>query len=67
MLKFIRISEIAYTIIAIISAQQVYANWTVNRNRAYLMLMFMVVSIIMIFVRRGFRKKMEARARQNEK
>ncbi|MDG2371034.1 MAG: hypothetical protein P8L83_00255 [Flavobacteriaceae bacterium] len=56
-MKRLIISEILYWIIAAISVFQVFQNWTFNRQKSYLFLVFGVVSIFMALFRRHFRKK----------
>ncbi|MBL7473001.1 hypothetical protein [Robertkochia sediminum] len=56
-----KIFEIAYLVIAVVSAYEVFAQWNVDRNRAYLFILFAVVSVFMFFFRRKFRKKLEER------
>lgn len=56
-----KIFEIAYLVIAVVSTYEVFAQWNVDRNRAYLFILFAVVSVFMFFFRRKFRKKLEER------
>lgn len=61
MLKFIKFSEIAYLVIAIISTLEVVLYWNKQRDKAYMFLAFGVVSIAMYFFRRYYRKRLEQR------
>jgi len=56
-MKRLIISEALYWIIATISVFQVIQNWTFNRQKAYLFIVFGVVSIFMALFRRHFRNK----------
>ena len=63
--KVYRFFEYAYLIVAIFFAYEAIVNWNVDRNRAYLFLLFVVVAICMFFFKRNFRKKMEQRNKNN--
>ena len=56
-MKNYKISEIIYWCIAVISIVEVFLEWEFNRNRAYIFLGFAVLSILMAFFRRYYRKK----------
>lgn len=60
-MKYFKIFEIAYLVIAIVSIYEVYAEWGVDRNRAYLFLFFAVFSLFMFVFRRRYRKKFQNR------
>jgi hypothetical protein len=45
--------------VSIIFLVETYLNWSEERNRAYMMLLFAVLAIFMYFFRKRFRKKME--------
>ncbi len=62
-MKFHRIAEIVYLLAAAFFAFQAFQLWATDRNRAYLYLFFVVVSLGMSFFRRYFRKKMERNKR----
>ncbi len=51
------ISEIIYWGIAIISIISVIQHWSFNRQKAYIFILFAIVSIFMAMFRRYFRKK----------
>lgn len=58
-ITFFKIFEYAYLVIFFFSAYEVYNVWSTDRNRAYLFLVFAVVSIGMFLFRRNYRKKFE--------
>ena len=60
-MKYFKLFEIAYLVIAVVSVYEVVVEWNADRSRAYLFLFFAVVSLFMFFFRRGFRKKFENR------
>ncbi len=60
-MKLLKISEIVYLVIAIISIKVIITEWNLDRTRAYIFLGFAVVSIFMFIFRRHYRKKFEAR------
>lgn len=64
-MKYYRIFETAYLVIAILASIETYREWNLNRERAYLFLLFAVIAIFMFFFRRHYRKKFQAR--QNQK
>lgn len=61
MMKFQKFFEFAYLVIAIISILEVIRSWGVQQERAYLFLMFAVVSVAMFFFRSYYRKRLEKR------
>lgn len=54
-----KIFEVGYLIIAIVFLVETYLNWNEDRSRAYLLLLFSVLAIIMYFFKKKFRKKIE--------
>ena len=56
-----KLSEIAYAIMAILSVYVIITNWNTNRDKANLFILFLVVSIFMLFFKRRFRKRFEKR------
>ncbi|GLB54150.1 hypothetical protein NBRC110019_31910 [Neptunitalea chrysea] len=65
MVKYLKIFEIAYLVIAIISIFEVIREYINVQEINYLFLMFGVVSIGMFFFRRYMRKRIE-KQRQSE-
>jgi transposase len=63
-MKMIRIVEVMWAVIAAVSAYEVYAQWTPNRQRAYMFLAFMALAIFMFFFRRRYRMRYEQRRRE---
>jgi len=60
-MKTLRISEILYWVIAVISAFQTVQLWTLNPSKAYIFLGFGILSVFMALFRRHFRRKFNAR------
>ena len=56
-MKRLLISEILYWVIALISFFQIFQNWNLNRNKAYIFIFFAILSIFMALFRRYFRNK----------
>ena len=61
MQKLWKIFEYGYLIIAVIFLIETVLNWNENRERAYLLLPFSGVAIIVYFFRKRFRKRVENR------
>ncbi len=60
-MKLYKISEIVYIIIAAVSIFEAITLWDVRREKAYLFIGFMVLSIFMVLFRRNYRKKFNSR------
>ncbi|MBC91264.1 MAG: hypothetical protein CMC67_03905 [Flavobacteriaceae bacterium] len=56
-MKSLLISEILYWVIAVISFFQIFQNWTLNKNKAYIFIFFAILSVLMALFRRYFRNK----------
>lgn len=61
--KIWKIFEYGYLIIAIVFIVETFINWNVNRERAYMLLLFSILAIFMYFFRKRFRKKAENRTK----
>ncbi|MCF6346836.1 MAG: hypothetical protein L3J20_00870 [Flavobacteriaceae bacterium] len=61
MTKAFKFFEYAYLIIAIIFIVEGILRWNTNREKAYLFLGFSILAIFMYFFKKRFRKKTEAR------
>lgn len=59
MTKYFKFFEIAYLIIAIVFLVETFLNWSTQREKAYLYLLFSVLAIFMYFFRRKYRRKFE--------
>ncbi len=66
MTKMVRIVEVMWAVIAAVSAYEVYAQWGVDRQRAYMFLAFLALAIFMFFFRRRYRIRYEQRAKEND-
>lgn len=60
-MKLYKISEIIYIIIAIISTYKAIFLWDIRREKAYLFIGFIILSIFMVLFRRYYRKKFNSR------
>ena len=60
-MKFNKISEFLYIVIAVVSLFEVITLWDVQPDKAYLFLGFSALSIFMFLFRRNYRKKFERR------
>ncbi|MFD1094168.1 hypothetical protein [Salegentibacter chungangensis] len=61
MSKYFKYFEYAYLFIAAFFIFEAVRIWDTERNRAYLFLFFVLISIFMFFFKRRFRRKMEER------
>ncbi|WP_072319453.1 hypothetical protein [Sinomicrobium oceani] len=64
-MRFFRISEIIYLIVAVLSIIETARRWNTERNMAYIFAGFAIVSIFMFLFRRHYRKKFEQRKRDD--
>ncbi|MGY5848124.1 hypothetical protein ACW6QP_12000 [Salegentibacter sp. HM20] len=61
MSKYFKYFEYAYLFIAAFFAFEAVRIWSTERNRAYLFIFFVLVSVFMFFFKRRFRRKFEER------
>ncbi|MDX1363727.1 hypothetical protein [Arenibacter latericius] len=66
MIKILRYTEYIYLAVAVISLFEIYAQWNVDRQRAYLFVFFAVVSIGMFIFKKTYRKRFEDRQKNNK-
>ncbi|MBP8792499.1 MAG: hypothetical protein KBE41_00185 [Lutibacter sp.] len=59
--KLWKIFEYGYLVIAVVFFVETVLKWNVDRERAYLLLLFGVVSVFMYFFKKRFRTKIENR------
>ena len=60
--KIFQLFEYLYLAMAAFSTYLVITNWSADRNKAYLFVLFTIVAIFMFFFKRSFRKKMKQRS-----
>ena len=60
-MKFHKISEFLYIVIATVSVFEVITLWDVQRDKAYLFIGFATLSVFMFLFRRNYRKKFKNR------
>ncbi|MBC3845222.1 hypothetical protein H8K90_02415 [Winogradskyella echinorum] len=60
-MKLLKFFQYAYIIFAALFLWDAITNWSVDRNRAYMSLLFTALAIFMFFFRKRFRKKIEDR------
>ncbi len=53
--------EWVWLVIGLLSLETIYSNWNVDRNRAYMFVLFAFLGFFMFGLRRKQRKTMEAR------
>jgi len=63
-MKFLKIFQYAYIIFAVLFLYDAISNWSVDRNRSYMSLLFLALAVFMFFFRKKFRKKFEDRQNQ---
>ena len=61
--KIYKLFEYGYIAMAIFSMYLVLTNWSENRERSYMFIIFAVVAVGMYFFKRWFRKNMENRSK----
>ncbi|MFD2586373.1 hypothetical protein ACFSQJ_05500 [Croceitalea marina] len=66
MVKILRYTEYLYIVVAFFSIYRIFTDWNTDKNSAYLFVFFAVISLAMFFFRRNYRKKFEARKRENQ-
>lgn len=66
MRKMLKIVEIAWIIIAVTSAVELYRMWPFVDQKFYIFLGFMLLAVVMFFIRRRQRIRYEAKRNQQE-
>ncbi len=66
MIKYLKISGIAYLLLAAFSLYTSISRWETDRDNAYIFLGFSVVLVFLFFFKRKFIKRYEERARNEE-
>ncbi|MFC4723351.1 hypothetical protein ACFO5O_13530 [Geojedonia litorea] len=64
-MKLLKIFQYAYIIFAVLFLWDALANWSSDRSRSYMSLLFVALAIFMFFFRKKFRKKIEDRNKNN--
>jgi hypothetical protein len=59
--KIWKIFEYGYLLIAVVFIVETVLHWNVDREKAYLMLLFAVVAIVMYFFKKRFRTRIQNR------
>lgn len=62
----LRIVEIAWIIIAVISAVELYRMWPNTDQKFYIFFGFMILAVVMFFIRRRQRIRHEAKRNQQD-
>jgi hypothetical protein len=62
----LKIVEIAWIVIAVISAVELYRMWPVVDQKFYIFLGFMILAVVMFFVRRRQRLRYEERKNHDQ-
>ena len=66
MIKYLKISGIAYLLLAVFSTYTAITRWNSDRNNAYIFLGFAVLLVFLYFFKRSFIKRYEKRAKDSE-
>ena len=56
---FLKFFQYAYFVFAVLFLYDAIENWSVDRTRSYISLLFTAVAVFMFFFRKRFRKKFE--------
>lgn len=59
--KMFKVVEIAWIVVAVLSAIEVYRLWGTFDQKFFIFLGFMVVAVVMFFFRRKQRQRLESR------
>lgn len=59
MVKYYKIFEYAYLLIAVVLIIETFLNWKTNPQKSYIFLAFAALAVFMYFFRKKFRKKIE--------
>lgn len=65
MIKILRYTEYLYLLVAVVSIYKIVTLWALNPKETYIFIFFAVVSLAMFTFRRKYRKRFEARQRNN--
>lgn len=60
-MKILKLFQYAYVIFAALFLWDAITNWSVDRNRSYMSLLFTALAVFMFFFRKRFGKKFEDR------
>lgn len=63
-MKLLKIFQYAYLVFAVLFLYDAINNWSIDRNRSYMSLVFFGLAVFMFFFRKKFRKKFEDRRKQ---
>lgn len=66
MVKILKYTEYLYLVVAIASVYKIITLWPVAPKESYIFIFFAVVSLAMFLFRRKYRKRFEARKKQND-
>lgn len=63
-MKLLKFFQYVYLVFAVLLSFEAYANWSSNRQRAYLYIVLAILAVFMFFFRAKFRRKFEDRQNQ---
>lgn len=66
MIKYLKISGIAYLLLAVFSTYTAITRWNEDRDNAYIFLGFAVLLVFLYFFKRSFIKRYEKRGKDSE-
>lgn len=64
MLKTLKFFQYIYLALALFCVWEAIQNWTIDRQRSYILLFFAALAVFLFFFRKHFRKKFEQRNKQ---
>lgn len=64
MVKILKYTEYLYLVVAVASIYKIITLWNVDQKESYIFIFFAVVSLGMFVFRRKYRKRFEARKKQ---
>lgn len=64
MVKILKYTEYLYLVVAIVATYKIITLWSVDQKEAYMFIFFAIVSLGMFIFRRKYRKRFEARKKQ---
>lgn len=60
-MKILKLFQYAYIIFAVLFFWDAISNWSTDRSRSYISLLFTALAVFMFFFRKRFRKKFDNR------
>ncbi|NCF58195.1 MAG: hypothetical protein GWO77_03815 [Bacteroidetes bacterium] len=64
--QYLKTTEWMWLVVAVLSLVEIGAQWTIDRSRAYLFVLFAITGVVMFILRRKARLAMEARWKSDQ-